>query len=314
VLGPNVVSRRTAATTNAEAGANASFSASLAALPQKERLKALLPLAMVHVPKCSAPFSNAVIKLPGVCRGLPKDVWVCSETWPDCETRSFGKAFLLLEGKPHECLGIQRWVHHAGFRTQYASGMKGHGVIMLRQPEERLISAYYNPPASFERELCNCSHTPRCDCEKVPHGWPSYFIPPRDILDYVMFAQGTAVKMLTRDDAKGKGVIQDSRPPTRDETMMAVRRLHEGFAFVGIVEQYMLSVCLFHAMFGNTCHKAEILNYHTSSPHPHDIEQLRGFVDVADRELYAAAQSIFETNLRLYSVSPAGCEACYKNA
>ena len=41
---------------------------------------------------------------------------------------------------------------------------------------------------------------------------------------------------------------------TLEVAQEAAKRVHEGFAFVGIAEEWDLSVCLFHEMFGGDCH------------------------------------------------------------
>ena len=41
---------------------------------------------------------------------------------------------------------------------------------------------------------------------------------------------------------------------TLEVAQEAAKRVREGFAFVGITEEWDLSACLFHEMFGGDCH------------------------------------------------------------
>ena len=85
----------------------------------------------------------------------------------------------------------------------------------------------------------------------------------------------------------------------------AVTRL-DAFAFVGIVERWTHSICLFHATFGSTMVKGDLFNVRpgrrardSHGPVGYDTASLRlraseaGFEDWADHRLYAAAQAIF---------------------
>merc|ERR1719414_1687542 len=119
---------------------------------------------------------------------------------------------------------------------------------MFRQPEQRLLSAF-----AF-------------DGGWVPFGWGWRFpTPPSSVLEYAHFAQGCAVKMLTRTGyATGDltlpanvdytRVCQDnSTAVTSDEVALAVSRVGSAFAFVGITDEWSLSMCLLHATFGGDC-------------------------------------------------------------
>jgi hypothetical protein len=199
---------------------------------------------------------------------------------------------------------------HLGFRTQYAASF-GHAVIMLRQPEQRLISAYHNPP-TLEWPLNPFYYADH----SAPHGWPWVPNPqPKNLLEYAKALQGCAVKQLTRDG--NWPCYNGTAPPTATETQLAVQMLHEGFVFVGLTDQYDLSICLFHKMFGNPCDSHDFMVAHTGPEHQHtsyDTEELHGFRDIYDGEVYAAATDVFNKNLQLYGVSSSACESCFRQA
>merc|ERR1719221_1611184 len=84
-------------------------------------------------------------------------------------------------------------------------------------------------------------------------------------------------------------------PLTREDVELAKTRL-EKFAFVGLTDEWDLSICLWRAMFGGLCYGADFAN---TRPGPdsktvaggvYDTSALRGFVDDFDGELFAKAQ------------------------
>lgn len=184
--------------------------------------------------------------------------------------------------------------HHFSFGPLYWK-YKGHIVEMFRQPEQRLLSDYYD---AFFRSN---------------HSWGSP-TPPRDARHFAEELQGCATKMLVRPFRLDKQVCKGpgSPPPTEQESALALKRLQEGFAFVGITDQWDLSVCLFHAKFGGECQPAEFGEVRlgvkrNSSDQGYDTSELRGFVDEMDGRLFAEATRIFQSDLSRYHVSDQRC-------
>jgi len=95
----------------------------------------------------------------------------------------------------------------------------------------------------------------------------------------------------------------------------AKRRLREGFAFIGLVEEWPLSMCLFHAAFGGPCHGAELIDSrHLPEVLPksrYNDSVLEGYVDPYDKEIWEEAQKIFWERVRQYDVSLEKCEPCW---
>jgi len=194
------------------------------------------------------------------------------------------------------CAGMSRsWGTHEGMGSTY-EGMKGHLVTVLREPSQQIISAYHD----------------------LYNSWP-YNTLPRDLREYAEAVQGFSVKMLARDGRAwpASNLVYDGRRPSLSETRLAVRRLREGFAFVGLTERFALTVCLLHRMFGGECQPQELRRFHQGrrrSGERYDTTALGGFRDLHGGAVYREAVRIFEENLRLYNVSASSCGPCFHRA
>merc|ERR1712087_391736 len=107
---------------------------------------------------------------------------------------------------------------------------------------------------------------------------------------------------------------------TQVDIDQAIRTLDDGFAFIGILEEIEMSVCLFHAIFGGTCRAAEFVNIRPAydrirSDRPtrmpatagHDISVLNGWFDRIDRPIYEHAVGVLHSNMKKYNVDPHFC-------
>jgi len=281
--------------------------------------ESMLPLAWVHVPKCAGTsFVNVLVMAKGVCPDLsdesvdlimnpPLDSAMHHGTLATDETGSSESGDVDPPMWENNCnvmnlkfAGIA-WNDHSGIGEFYEKHVKGHGAILVRQPEQRIISAY-----NF-----------------YYHDWPEayYQRPPADLLEYAHTVAGCTVKMLTRTAQSGDyghdaTVCGSPERATEAETDLAVQRLQEGFPYVGIVEDYDLSVCLLHKMFGDRCKPSDISSSSNSntSASVYDVSQLDGFRDLADGKLYSAAQAKFQALSAKYGVSMEGCAACFADA
>ena len=117
--------------------------------------------------------------------------------------------------------------------------------------------------------------------------------------------------MLNRE---GDDVCVNESPPTLVEMAQALHRLRTGFIFIGITEQWDLSICLFHAKYGGKCNAYETLNTrpgrYLDDAHPsyYDTDELNGFVDIFDRQLYMEALAIFERDVEQFGLSHEYCQ------
>lgn len=177
---------------------------------------------------------------------------------------------------------------------------KGNFVTMMREPTQRIISGFYHDMHGYEGPK-NATAS-----------------------DYAKVVSGCAVKMMngyfcgnTGDRQKNVQKNVREAKPTKDMLDNAKRRLEEGFAFVGITDNWELSVCLFHAMFGGKCHSREFDNSRRGKNHKliggtymsryDTIDLLPGFVDKYDRALYTHARMLFGKALKTHHVNPDTC-------
>ena len=170
-------------------------------------------------------------------------------------------------------------------------------MTMLRQPEQRLLSQYYDDKELFRAE-------------------PTVFYCGENRTDE---------RIMSLDEFKLKyahwetGQIAGNRPVTEADVPVALKRLREGFAFVGLQEEWELSICLFHVKFGGHCRQVEFLNTRPGNQSAmgtslYNTSILNGWVDEMDRIVYAEAQSIFFDDLLSFGVSHETCQRCYQEA
>lgn len=272
-------------------------------------IKDVLPLAWIHVSKCAGTsFVNVLLLLDGVC--------------PDLDLASFQRIAEPPEGSEMVDAGTQvgpapdwegkcdvmnlkfagiQFNDHSGIGEYYEKFVKGHGAILLRQPQQRIISAYH-----FSQ-----------------HDWPEMFYGrwAADIDEYAKTVAGCTVKMLTRTGESGDygydaTVCGSPIVATQEETALAVTRLREGFVYIGLVEEYELSICLLHKMFGGPCKPWELeasSNANLSASF-YDETELNGFRDLADGALYDEGKRIFDSNAVKYGANSDSCGECYTQA
>merc|ERR1719265_1310490 len=182
-------------------------------------------------------------------------------------------------------------------------------MVMLRQPEQRIISAWNDNYHSWQFNVFGRA--------------------PADLQEFAAVVAGCAVKMITRSGISSglgyHGSVCGSPNVTSEETELAVQRLREGFVFVGLTEEWNLSMCLFRKMFGGHCHaydftqvspdvheqSSELIPKSTEDPSLYNTTELGGFKDAYDGRLYEEARRIFKRNLEHYNVSRANCQQCF---
>eukprot|EP00930_Biecheleria_cincta_P087821 TRINITY_DN77058_c0_g1_i1.p1 TRINITY_DN77058_c0_g1~~TRINITY_DN77058_c0_g1_i1.p1 ORF type:complete len:375 (+),score=50.04 TRINITY_DN77058_c0_g1_i1:34-1158(+) len=147
-----------------------------------------------------------------------------------------------------------------------------------------------------------------------------------DVRQWSMYTQGTVTKMLAgvnggtvmncsflynktfRHDCSS-AECQECRTPAEKHLPLALERL-KGFAFVGLMEQYAFSVCLFHKMFGGECLPIEFVNMRKGVVHQDPavlLAKLHGFEDSADNAVYDAVKQRFEAEVLRFNVNKATC-------
>ncbi|CAK0859196.1 unnamed protein product [Prorocentrum cordatum] len=168
--------------------------------------------------------------------------------------------------------------------------------MILRQPEQRILSGFAHDKHGAGP---NNSHL--------------------DVLSYAKLVQGCQVRMLLGSTCYDRRRLNESTI-TGEHIGKAIKALDEGFAFVGILEEIELSVCLFHAMFGGACRAAEFVNIRPSydrfrrgpqrmqATADHNVSVLSGWTDEIDRPLYEHAVGIVHSNIR-YGVHGEACRS-----
>jgi len=253
-----------------------------------------MPIEFVHVPKCGSSFLSTLIHIKGACENLPKNEdeitvtittsFLVPPSWK-CNTSVLGIDIGTFGG--HHYLDMPE---KGGFEAR-----KGRFMIMLRQPEQRLLSAInYNITRHESREANE-----------------------NDLQYYMETHSGAATKMLSRTGGRWKNPTSDPQPPTRAEVETAKSRLRTGFSFIGITDQWDLSICLFNTMFNQTCRSFQFQNSRPTSGNStslYDTTTLKGWRDPYDGELYAVGLQTFASNLKEYNVSESSCEPCWREA
>eukprot|EP00927_Polykrikos_kofoidii_P001869 TRINITY_DN10726_c0_g2_i1.p1 TRINITY_DN10726_c0_g2~~TRINITY_DN10726_c0_g2_i1.p1 ORF type:complete len:373 (-),score=52.94 TRINITY_DN10726_c0_g2_i1:58-1176(-) len=96
---------------------------------------------------------------------------------------------------------------------------------------------------------------------------------------------------------------------------LALERL-ESFAFVGLLEEYDLSICLFHIMFRSRCQPVEFIDIRPSDEEDseaakNEIKLLQDQGDSVDTPVYDAAKRRFWRDVQKYGASKLAClETC----
>lgn len=272
---------------------------------QIARLQASRPAAFVHVPKCGTSFVNALLHLPGMCPYMSED-FVAEDKGAEIRItarRLVEKIDLWCPGS-FAAEGRADFMDHSGLGGIYKSSVEGHGFVMLRQPEQRLISAYFYGQ----------------------HSWPLWYFGrwAKDLSEYAHVMSGCAVRMFTRKGDGGSGedpmmptVCGDPEPATAAEVKLAKQRLASGFVFVGLTDEWDLSICLLHNIFGGACLASDFANMRpgdNSSDALYDTSELKGYKDLADGALFDEASAMFSQQLQRYGVNYQSCQPCFQQA
>eukprot|EP00406_Dinophysis_acuminata_P045478 CAMPEP_0179315256 /NCGR_PEP_ID=MMETSP0797-20121207/54952_1 /TAXON_ID=47934 /ORGANISM="Dinophysis acuminata, Strain DAEP01" /LENGTH=236 /DNA_ID=CAMNT_0021025743 /DNA_START=67 /DNA_END=774 /DNA_ORIENTATION=- len=236
-----------------------------------------------------------------MCPFLPPGLLLNATTCPSSMEDPQGGGMLAeFKAKFHPleaCPGsLAKWGNHVGVGDSFEEEYRGHGVIMMRQPEERLISSYNH----------------------FYHGWQwdLWGRAPSGVVEYARAMSGCVTQMLT---GTGKHLCggNASSAANEDTVRLAKQRLR-GLVFVGLTEEWELSACLWRAKFGGRCLKSDLENIRPSVPTPDippfdpaTVPDLGGYRDPHDGDVYREAASIFREELQLYGLNRTICRQCY---
>jgi hypothetical protein len=305
-----------------------------AVLSAEQRASLLLPVAWFHVSKTGTSICNTLYHTPGICPLFSADNYI-----DDAESGSWDKSWgnkdelcpggfstsyramntknnntrlkgNLVNGPDPVDFSTQPYNHMGigGLKGRFYIMNRGRFVTMLRQPEQRLISMYYHygPQKMYDQS----------DNLQI-RVWPYSSMKHSSVSlrEYAEFNGGCTVKQLTWDVLDPCQSFPLPRPKS-DDVSLAITVLQEGFAFVGITEQWALSVCLFRVMFGGQCLASDFLDIRpgsfsnaSESESGYDTSELQGWTDVWDRPVYDEALSMFASTRKVYGVDDSSCAA-----
>lgn len=262
-----------------------------------------VPLVWLHIPKTGSSFINALLHTPRLCPRMPQDFAVDSGHCPP--EAIMGCPYINKIDVKEVCKGAFSWDRKLGEHRALGPDFKGNAVGFFRQPESRMLSHYHYLTLQHSERKAN-------------------------ITDFANKYQGCAVKMMAREGSE-MGIHCGGGTPSADEMHLALSRINL-FAFVGLTEEWDLSVCLFRKMFGGRCLGSDFINTRPSSASAnashlmsinssyavdgHSLDwpkrELHGFEDKYDSRLYSRAASKFQRFLEEHDVSEESCKPCFE--
>lgn len=280
-----------------------------AELSAEQRASLIVPIAWFHVPKTGSSIINTFFHTPAICPTFHADNYKASSSgslwdsaWGEADVvcaGGFSTSYPGVEGIGNtRCHQGRHWSGHMGIGVlsvkEYRQN-RGHFVAMFRQPEQRLISQYYD-------------YGPKWLKKEGVEVWP-YQTESPSLLEYAEWNAGVTVRQFTKNSCTPFKMLP---LPTSADLSAAIDILKEDFAFVGITEQWALSVCLFRAMFGGQCLLSDLADVRPgeySNGSGYDTTELNGWVDVWDGPVYAEAVSIFDSTRNVYGVTSERCSS-----
>jgi len=193
--------------------------------------------------------------------------------------------------------GNHRWISNYDFQK-----WQGSFVGMFRDPLSRMVSAFNH----FAGSDFNSSEMP--SFYKHTQGTITKLLSGR--LGHVpLFCSFSYANNCSSTSDNRSEDCEKCLEPAAADLPVALDRL-KGFAFIGLLEHFAMSVCLFHAMFGGTCHPVEFANMREGVEN-NDKEslykQLEGLEDPQDTAVYDAASKIFWENVDMFNISNHTC-------
>jgi hypothetical protein len=292
----------------ADANATAVMTVSSGAAREKTRAgKSLFPIFWLHVPKTGSSFATTLAHFG--CPSLPAGV--VTEKPDD-----------LFSTYPQLWMGCQRSFKHfeIGHDPLPKSVDRRHVVSVFREPKARLASGYFHnlhDCPSLRNSVCIPRYHPQ-----MPKGFPDWNGLPGDcdrffqtplqqqkptILEYSRCVGGCATHMLTGTPCgfKPGTITTAAEADSKAKALKAIEQL----GFVGLTEQWPLSVCLFHMRFGGNCLRASFTNVRPGN-HTHEYDNIYGVIDFdmgTDQAIYDAATKRFWREIHENDVSLARC-------
>jgi len=236
----------------------------------------------LHIPKCGTSFMNVL--LSWACPRMKETAMVGTKKPMKKRPKRILNVASFVKDHQLQCLpGFHICGGHQGLFKGSCNDWHahfGHFVAVFRQPEDRVISEANGFGNKEARRI--------------------------GVLAFARKTRGKSVQMMTGDHHHYNHSLLN-----QERVQEAIFRLDHGFAFVGILEEYHLSICLFHAMFGGDCHEREFHNTRPRKKRKHSVPfnktELKGWTDPLDGPFYKHARRIFWNNAIKYNVSLETC-------
>mmetsp|Transcript_58430 Transcript_58430/g.107866 ORF Transcript_58430/g.107866 Transcript_58430/m.107866 type:complete len:389 (+) Transcript_58430:70-1236(+) len=239
------------------------------------RLNHLKPLAWVQVPWAGDGFLNTLLHHPYICPGFRSHARFTANELSEAHfkkqvSRACAGAFIPNYDSPP---------YSVGFGDAYFRSV-GHAVIVLRHPARRVLTEFLHSGAAAQGGSITSLASQRLGCT---------------VRTIVRLGRSPCLK-------------SDSAPSER-EAAQAVKFLQQGFAFVGIAEEWELTVCLFHQIFGGPCHSFELKDMTDSQEEAaNNSAALQAMkTDALDEQVYLEGVRRFQLDKQSYGVSQSSC-------
>ena len=274
------------------AGAGASDAGDAYSSSRVQVRQAIEPIFYLHVPKCGSSFATAIAHL-------------------GCGDKIDKKMRLEEPGKRGRA--TQEWNQKCG-DGRFARFESGHApldeimsdqslskvVMMIREPKARISSGYIH-------NLHDC--TPLQEKYNIKdqdgrHWQPKGAVDPAILGEYATCVHSCMTNMLIgRDCAYNHGEpSEEQQALDREEALARLPKL----GFVGLTDQWDLSMCLWHAKFGGECLPAEFTNVRPAWAQ-YDGGNLSESFQMNDQAIYEKAAKLFAAELEKYGVTPDSC-------
>ena len=252
------------------------------------------PIYYVHVPKAGSSFGTAIAHL--ACGGKIPEKMTVNEPGETSEwKRKCGSDHINSFSSGHWPLNL----------TETALSKV---VLMLRPTRARIISGFIN-------NLHDCVDL-QTELRLNEHGRSMEGkVDAKLLRRYVDCVQSCTTNMLVGKYC-GEGAIplwargnslQKSVEHSSSDVKEASARL-EKVGFVGLTDQWDLSICLWHAMFGGSCLPAEFTNTRkTTRTLSNDERDMLASFKLVDDAIYSKARERFLALLETYGVTPQSC-------
>eukprot|EP00929_Paragymnodinium_shiwhaense_P120412 TRINITY_DN92352_c0_g1_i1.p1 TRINITY_DN92352_c0_g1~~TRINITY_DN92352_c0_g1_i1.p1 ORF type:complete len:380 (+),score=28.96 TRINITY_DN92352_c0_g1_i1:43-1182(+) len=274
---------------------------SVGGLPKTLAGEAILPLLWLHVPKTGSSFATTLAHFG--CPGIPSHTVVKEPTWQNPSNTSAAAL-------PFN----QRYPMDVWCKGSFARFTSGHQPLpmltsyrnvvgMFRSPRYRTLSGYfhnyhdcpamrqkYGCPNEYDREACKHLYAP-----------VSIFKQQYRLKEYDNCVRDCQAHMLT-----GQMCGTGSTSPA---SFQAAASVVTQLGFVGLTEEWALSICLFHARFGGTCYKSSFKNLRPGTlTHKYDeAARLMAWPVGTDEAVYNKAVARFWQEAKAFGVTKARC-------